>query len=114
MFRPVLLVVVMVLCGFALLFAKPKNMTPREASQIKKAAMAETPGNFAYPGIDKVIGSDATVLIIPYQKNRFETDIAYLKKVGGRWIWVNQGTGIMPEDLVEDGIPLHIAKKLAN
>jgi hypothetical protein len=66
------------------------------------------------PGTPNIVdGLYATVLFKCTRKDKqCENDIAYLMKVGGAWIIKEQGTGISQDDLIKDGFPPHIAKKI--
>lgn len=93
--------------------AENNKITQGELSQMKKAALSHTPKGFGYAGTPRVIDNKyASVSIIPISKD-YETDVAYLKKINGKWVYVDQGTGIDPEDLVRNGIPVKVAEKIA-
>lgn len=66
------------------------------------------------PGTPNITeGLYATVLFKCTRKDKqCENDIAYLMKVEGKWVIKEQGTGICSDDLIKDGFPPHIAKKI--
>lgn len=71
--------------------------------------------NWCDPKIQKIIGNYATVLFVCTKKDKqCENDVAYLMKTKGTWIIKEQGTGIFPDDLIQDGFPSHIAEKLCS
>jgi hypothetical protein len=63
------------------------------------------------PEIVKMIDKYAAV-IFWCKKKDCENDAAYLKRAGGKWKLVEQGTGIEPDDLKKDGFPDRIANDL--
>jgi hypothetical protein len=51
-------------------------------------------------------------VLLRCKKKDCENDVAYLMKVGEKWVIKEQGTGIEREDLRKDGFPRRIAEKL--
>jgi hypothetical protein len=59
----------------------------------------------------RVIGKYAAVFTKCLKKD-CESDTDYLKKVGNKWISVDSGTGITPDDLIGYGFPRRVAHDL--
>lgn len=70
------------------------------------------PPSYGRPKIGKVIGKYATAICICKKEPDCDNATAYLKKVDNRWVLVDHGTGIFPENLISYGFPKNIAYAL--
>lgn len=89
---------------------RTSNVSENDA--ILRAVANQCTPDWCTPRIGTVLGEYATVGF-GCKKQDCESAIAYLKKTGGNWIIVDQGTGITPDDLVEYGFPADVANELA-
>jgi hypothetical protein len=85
--------------------------SPADRDAILRAIVKKCPAQWCNPEIVEIIGEYASVIFWCKKKN-CENDTAFLKKVKNKWILVEQGTGIEPDDLKKHGFPGNIANKL--
>jgi len=97
---------------FLLAFSCNMAFAANEKEAILHAVTKDCPPSWCKPKIEKIINRYATVLFICKKKD-CENDTAYLKKAGNKWTLVEQGTGISPDDLINQGFPVNIANELA-
>jgi hypothetical protein len=83
-----------------------------EKEAILHAIAKDCPPKWCKPKVEKIIDKYAMVLFMCKKKD-CENDTAYLKKTGNAWTLVEQGTGISPDDLINQGFPANIANQLA-
>lgn len=58
-------------------------------------------------------GKYAKVILVNKTGVGEPADFGYLKKAGNRWLLVDIGTGITPDNLIESGFPAHVANELS-
>lgn len=89
-----------------------QTSTLSETNAILRSVANECTPNWCSPALGNVLGGYATVEFLCKKKD-CENSTAYLKKVGGKWEMVDQGTGVTPDDLVSHGFPANVARALA-